>query len=307
RLVAHIDADELGLVTEALRHRLQVRSLLPARRAGRVPEVDDHGRRAQIGQGHRLTVDGLEVQLQGLAAVFHGHLGDHARSGHVALIGPGLIGQFVVLAAGAEGQGRTGGEDRGEEGAAVQRAATGPHAPATVVPGCRSAQMLSQLTDTSVDEPNVKLVIEARSHSRRRGSWTSERPSPHSRVIQIGSWCETMTPSASGPYRASLVRKLAIEARMRSTICRYGSPQDGCSGLYRSRRIPGSGSRRAPSFCASNEFAASITRSSVNTGCSSASASGSTVCWVRSSGEATSSTGAVSAVEKCFATRAAIS
>src|SRR5699024_6839903 len=78
-----------------------------------------------------------------------------------------------------------------------------------------------------------ETVIEARSHSRRRGSWTSERPSPDSRVIQIGSWCETMTPSASGPYRASLVRRLAIAARMRSTICRYGSPQDGVSGLYR--------------------------------------------------------------------------
>src|SRR5699024_7316711 len=208
-LIAHIDADELSLVAEALRYRLQVRRLLPARWAGRVPEVDDHGRRPQIGQGHRLTVDGLEVQFQGFAAVLHGHLGDHARSGHVTLIGPGLIGQFVVLAAGAEGQGRTGGEDRGEEGAAVQRAATGPHAPATVVPGCRSAQTVSYLTPTRVDEPNVKLVIAARAHSRRRGSWTSERPSPDSRLIQIGSWCETMTPSASGPYRASLVRRLA--------------------------------------------------------------------------------------------------
>src|SRR5699024_959407 len=103
-------------------------------------------------------------------------------------------------------------------------------------------------TDTSVDEPNVKLVIEARSHSRRRGSWTSERPSPDSRVIQIGSWCETMTPSASGPYRASLVRRLAIAARMRSTICRYGSPQDGVSGLYRRRRFLGWASRRLASF-----------------------------------------------------------
>src|SRR5699024_8634070 len=255
----------------ALRHRLQVRSLLPARRAGRVPEVDDHGRRAQIGQGHRLTVDGLEVQLQGLAAVFHGHLGDHARSGHVALIGPGLIGQFVVLAAGAEGQGRTGGEDRGEEGAAVQRAATDPHGRATVVPGCRSEQLPSYTTDTGIDLPNVNLVIEARSHSRRRGSWTSARLSPDSRVIKIGSFCETMTPSASGPYRASLFRRLAIAARMRSTICRYGSPQDGVSGLYRRRRFLGSASRRTPSFCPSNEFAASITRSSVNTGSSSAS------------------------------------
>src|SRR5699024_6717743 len=102
------------------------------------------------------------------------------------------------------------------------------------------------------------------------------------------------------PVPGQLVRRLAIAARQRRTICRYGSPQDGVSGLYRRRRFLGSASRRTPSFCPSNEFAASITRSSVNTGSSSASASGSIVCWVRSSGEATSSTGAVFAVEKCF-------